>query len=256
MPDSTAPLTIIGIDYATNPRKVGLARAQLGHGLATLLDARVGHPDLLECVAGWLGDTDRALLAIDSPLGWPMLLSATLSDHEAGQPLAQSAHRMFRRATDDKVHELIGRRPLDIGADRIARTAHSALSFLHDLRGATGQDIPMAWSAEPSESVAIIEVYPAATLVAHGLPSARYKRREQRSLRASILEGIVGSLSVDAESEPVVENADILDAVVCVLAGLDFLAGRCRHPTDDEEHFACKEGWIWVRKDGFRSPAR
>lgn len=37
---------------------------------------------------------------------------------------------------------------------------------------------------------------------------------------------------------------DILDAVVCVLAGADYLSGKTIQPTN--EVLAKKEGWIWV----------
>jgi hypothetical protein len=33
---------------------------------------------------------------------------------------------MFRRLTDDVIHARFGKRPPDIGADRIARAAHAA----------------------------------------------------------------------------------------------------------------------------------
>ena len=42
------------------------------------------------------------------------------------------------------------------------------------------------------------------------------------------------------------EDADALDAMLCVLAGADFLAGKAYSPTDLA--LAKKEGWIWIRK--------
>ena len=53
-------------------------------------------------------------------------------------------------------------------------------------------------------------------------------------------------LRVIAESPIVTANADALDAVVCVIAGLDFLSGSCIEPGDDLE-IAKTEGWIWVK---------
>jgi len=41
------------------------------------------------------------------------------------------------------------------------------------------------------------------------------------------------------------DNPDVLDAVVCVLAGRDFLCGNARPP--EHMDLALKEGWIWVR---------
>jgi len=42
-------------------------------------------------------------------------------------------------------------------------------------------------------------------------------------------------------------NPDVLDAAVCVLAALDFLAGNSMPPVVGD-HLARKEGWIWVKK--------
>ena len=40
------------------------------------------------------------------------------------------------------------------------------------------------------------------------------------------------------------DNADVLDAAVCVLAAEDFVAGRATPPTDRSA--AEREGWIWT----------
>jgi hypothetical protein len=42
-----------------------------------------------------------------------------------------------------------------------------------------------------------------------------------------------------------IENADVLDAVVCLLAAADFLSGRAFPPTHPEQ--SQQEGWIWLR---------
>lgn len=44
-------------------------------------------------------------------------------------------------------------------------------------------------------------------------------------------------------------NADVLDAILCMVAARDFLAGECAPP--DETHFdqIKREGWIWVRRN-------
>jgi hypothetical protein len=41
-------------------------------------------------------------------------------------------------------------------------------------------------------------------------------------------------------------SPDVRDAVVCTLAGADFLAGRVMAP--DDLALARREGWIWVRQ--------
>lgn len=48
-------------------------------------------------------------------------------------------------------------------------------------------------------------------------------------------------------------NADVLDAILCMVATRDFLAGECAPP--DETHFdqIKREGWIWVRRNAAES---
>jgi len=41
-------------------------------------------------------------------------------------------------------------------------------------------------------------------------------------------------------------NDDALDAVVCLLAGYDYMQGEVMRP--DDQALAQKEGWIWVRQ--------
>lgn len=236
---------IIGIDCATDVRKVGLARAVVREGSPVILEAEAGTPDLVATLRTWIGRHDRVLLALDSPLGWPAHLGPSLAEHQAGHPLPCSRNELFRRTTDDAVAETIGVRPLDVGADRIARTAHATLKLLRALRDETGLPIPLAWSPDWSERVAAIEVYPAATLRALGIRSTGYKRPDQRDAREEILEGLGGTISWDCDPGAAEGNADILDAVVCVVAGADFIEGRPIQPADTD--LAAVEGWIWVR---------
>ena len=183
------------------------------------------------------------LLAIDAPLGWPVALSPALSEHCAGKPLAASADSLFRRATDRFIKRQLKKTPLDVGADRIARTAHTALGLLERLRRSLGHPIPLAWVA-PLESVVAIEVYPAATLIAHGFRSSGYKKAEQTRERREIFSSLRGLMSLPADSRLLEENDDALDAVVCVLGGKDFLDGRAMAPEDTG--LAKREGWIWA----------
>lgn len=241
-------VTLVGIDCATDPRKVGLALGEwYGEGVsvraAELGESREG---LARRVAGWLPSRGPALLALDAPLGWPGALGQALADHRAGQPVEGDPQHLFRRETDRAVRERVGLQPLDVGADRIARTAVAALRLLAELRELTGHGVPLAWTPRIGDEPAAIEVYPAATLTVHGLRSRGYKATRQSAERAEILEGLrERSVRVDDPLEPLlVDRADALDAVVCLLAGADFLSGRAPGPRDAEE--SRREGWIWV----------
>jgi len=247
MAPSNGPITIIGIDCATEPKKVGLAKARLHYGKLTIEDTRTGAGDqeLARLILEWIPNNQPTLLALDAPLGWPDALGATLVTHQAGSAIAPTANQLFRRETDRFIKVQTGKQPLDVGADRIARTATAALNLLSRLRQLTGQSIPLAWAPNIT-GLAAIEVYPAGTLTAYGLTNSGYKdgSAEHRRMRASILGQLAAWVSI-AEPAPLIANADILDAALCCLAGADFLQGHSYPPADRQQ--AGKEGWIWVK---------
>ncbi len=163
-------ITVIGIDCAVKATNVGLALGRFSDGI-TFVETVVrgsSEPDLPGIIEGWLSDRPEgpALLALDAPLGWPAPLAQALPDHRAGEVLQPTADQLFRRTTDGFVWKRIGKRPLDVGADRIARTAHAALRLLDQLRQRIASPIPLAWQPDIG-GIAAIEVYPAATLMAH-----------------------------------------------------------------------------------------
>ncbi len=239
--------TIVGVDCATDPRKVGLALARVYGAKAHLLAAECGSdsPSMAGRIAEWMGEDSAVLLALDAPLGWPLDLGATLAGHSAGELVAGDPNRLFRRQTDRVVHATLGKLPLDVGADRIARTAVAALRLLDELRSRTGHEIPLAWKSELVEPAAI-EVSPAGTLVALGLRSSGYKEPSQTERRREILEVVSERLELRIEPRVMLQNADVLDAALCVVAALDFLSGEGMPP--DEPKVARREGWIWVRR--------
>jgi hypothetical protein len=246
-PAKAADLRIIGIDCATVAQKVGLALCVVGAGRPRLDRVLVGEswPAIDEQLAQWA--TDPSLLAVDAPLGWPAPMADALHSHRAGAELPHATNTLFRRRTDDVVSEHLGKRPLDVGADRIARTAHTALSFLARLRETVGKPIPLAWQPGSLKSLAAIEVYPAGTLAARSLPHSGYKARTSPSseLRQQLVDAVRQQLSVDEDAAKLMAHSDhALDAVLCTLAGLDFLAGDVLQP--DDLDLAKREGWIWV----------
>jgi predicted RNase H-like nuclease len=241
-------MIVIGIDCATDPKKVGIALADCDEGRCALVAVELGESQelLARKIASWLPPSGPALLALDAPLGWPASLGPALVQHVAGEPLGQNPNLLFRRGTDRFVKEEIGKQSLDVGADRIARTAVAALRLVADVRKLTGHPIPLAWSRE-IPGPAAIEVYPAATLTAHGLRASGYKKPRDEKQRAEILQGLGERLEIPPELRDLPRsNADALDAAVCVLAGCDFIRGRALPPPDLDE--AKREGWIWVSK--------
>ena len=244
----TRSLRLIGVDCAVDPRKVGLALVAFEGRKPRVEQLVLGTdwPTIDAQVAAWV--TDRTLIAIDAPLGWPAPLGKALADHRAGEKLIPSAHAMFRRDTDRAVSEALGKRPLDVGAGRIARTAHAALSFLARLRDALGVTLPLAWEPGRVHGVSAIEVYPAGTLASRGLPDAGYKgdNVETDAVRKLLVRALAEELSFGKEPRAAMVRTDhALDAVLCALAASDFLYGHVIRPK--RLRVARREGWIWVR---------
>ena len=237
-------VTIIGVDCATNPTKVGLALGIWRNQAVAILEVKAGShkQPLAQTIAGWISDETPTLVAMDAPLGWPTNLGHSLVQHSAGGHLGIDANNLFRRKTDQVVREKLGRQPLDVGADRIARTAHAALQLLDELRTLSGCAIPLAWNSRV-ESISVIEVYPAATLIAYSIQASGYKKKGEAGNRLEIIEGLRRYLDLPEDTSLMESNADILDAGVCVLAAADFLRDRVVQPTDMAT--AKKEGWIW-----------
>lgn len=241
-------VTIIGIDSAVDPKNVGLARGVLANGQLRLIEVASvqRRPDeLVERVASWV--TLPTLLAIDAPLGWPRALGLQLSEHRAGQQVSTTANALFRRFTDGEIYRRYRVTPLDVGADRIARTAFAALELLAAVRGRIASDVPLLW-APGFAGVGAIEVYPAATLVARGLSRFGYKKDPM--LRRTLLAALVSELGVDPDgptAAAMLDREHSLDAALCVLGGADFVAGRAQAPAAEHRAVAEGEGWIWVR---------
>jgi hypothetical protein len=89
-------------------------------------------------------------------------------------------------------------------------------------------------------------------LVAHRLRSSGYKKPEDVSARREIIAALGSRIQGVGQFPVAVDNADTLDAIVCVLAAQDFLEGRAMSPQDMA--LAQREGWIWAAAPSFVKP--
>jgi hypothetical protein len=240
-------ITIVGVDCATRSAKVGMALAESSADWARLLNIISGSSQHkpTDQIVQWIEGKRPVLLALDAPLGWPAPLGDQLSRHLAGMPIESPASDLFRRDTDRFVEEALRKRPLEVGANLIARTAVSALQLLAELRERLGDPIPLAWSEVDLPQISAIEVYPAATLRARSLPSEGYKGVKGYEVRVKLLEALAREITIEPDSSEILANDNIFDAVVCALAGIDFVTGKAVSPPDRE--LAEKEGWIWFK---------
>lgn len=245
----------IGIDCAAAPERVGLALA--------IRPAHSPTPNLVEaaCARSWDGLTQQvtqwmsthdgpALLCLDAPLGWPVAMGERLATHHAGQGVLIPPGELFARCTDHEVARRLGKRPLEVGANYIARAALAALNFLQRIREASSLPIPLAWSPHGLPPTSAIEVYPAGVLAARGLLRPSYKKT--MASRQALLDAVFHSSTPPLQLEHSIFEAclaseHLLDACLCCLAGWDFLQGEAAAPTEAQHDLAHKEGWIWVR---------
>ncbi|PAP79255.1 hypothetical protein B1759_12980 [Rubrivirga sp. SAORIC476] len=243
-------LRIVGIDCATQPKNTGLALAVLEGDRLTVHHARVAAhaTDAAETAADWLADAPDGVLALDAPLGWPAPMGKALASHTAGAPISTEADRMFNRATDRVVRQRLGKKPLEVGADRIARTALVALATLDAVRRRV--PVAMGWTPGDVCGYHALEVYPAATLLARGLDTRGYKRPDASARRAALLSAL--DLSASDPVRAAAEAVDhALDAVLCCVAAADYARGRALTPAQAgvDDALARREGWIWFPAD-------
>lgn len=242
---------VIGVDCATEEEHIGLAYGVLDvEGQLELKRATLGTAgeSAAATVASWIDAASEYVVALDVPLGWPSPLAAALAQHRAGEPIAEVPERLFRRDTDRFVHRQLGKLPLAVGADRIARTARAALDLLRQIREASQKALPLSWT--PGQVSGAIEVHPAATLLSRGISAGGYKldTASGRKARIAILDRLRPELRTAVNSNLLVENDDLLDAVICTVAAADFARGQALAPEDRTR--AEREGWIWFRGRG------
>ena len=240
--------SIIGIDCATQPKNIGLAFGYLENGDCYIDQVTIGSNeiDMVSTIAIWTQQNQTTLITLDAPLGWPYDLGQALFTHEAGQLIKIKPNQLFRRGTDRFIKSKIGKQPLDVGADRIARTAHNAITLLDEIRTKTDKPIPLAWENSSLDEIYAIEVYPAATLLVHNIDVPGYKQKDNDQARNAIIEQLKEYIELPIDTSMIRRYDHVLDAVICVLAGMDFISGNTYHPENLE--LAKKEGWIWVRK--------
>lgn len=244
-------MIVWGLDASADHSRFGYCACRESESRLELLDHGClrSHSHLAELVAARLAQGERCLLGIDAPLGWPSAMATALPVHRAGMPIGVRSDDLFTRYTDRAIRDRLGKRPLEIGAALIARTAVSALEALQAIRTATGESVPLLWDWNDANRIAAIEVYPAATLTAWGASLTGYKDRKSGSAaRRAIADRLI---SVAPWLPTLVEQpVDVFDAAVCAVAALDFLRGDAIGPKDIE--LAQKEGWIWARASGIR----
>lgn len=238
---------ILGIDLAAQPRNTGLVEL-----FATVEDGRwrAAVPDDVGTDEHLVDLGTRAdLVGVDAPLGWPIDFVQAVRAHEAREPWPGTANRrtLTHRRTDDVVRDHGRGNPMSASADLLGHVAMRCALLQRDWAKRWGAPAPRDGSGR------LVEVYPAASLRAWGLPERGYKgpSGESGRARATIVDGLADAtepwLDVTSVRSACIDSDHVLDALVAALSALATHVGASHGPESVEDHHcAVLEGWIHV----------
>ena len=199
------------------------------------------------------------MVAVDVPFGWPMPFADALQNHQIGVALDPDRLRYMYRSTDlwvrNELPRLLSRdarcpRPLSVAADRLGVTAMVGTILLNrlddtfDLSPQFGDSLPAA-----------VEVYPALSLWAWGLPREGLGGNDDtaREARRALLRTLCESFGVSIAERWEATLVDVdhcFDALVAALTGCEYASGNTFDPPDCFDRNVLRiEGWM-------RSPNR
>ena len=239
----TKSVKLVGIDLSTNPRDCGICILE-GDTVAHVSrgTAAFEHPD-------WLVShcSGSEVVAVDVPFGWPELFVAALADYEVGAALDRDRKRYRYRATDVWITKNLPQElsrsvrppiPLSVSTDKLGATAMVGTILLAALA-----DEFLLSPRKGGEPRSVIEVYPAVSLWAWGLP--------HRNLDTSaILETLRAAFHLTILEEnryKLLASRHCLDALMAALTAREYADRNTFDPPQHVPDDTLKvEGWIRV----------
>lgn len=245
-------MKLVGIDLSTDPNKTGVCTVD---GYRTSADLCKG-PDAEHIVRllKYCGGADA--IAIDVPFGWPKPFIEALTGYEIGVALERDRRQYLRRATDAWIiktlpdhlrREAKPPNPMAVAADKLGATAMVGTTLLNALSG-TFRLSPR----ESGVSQAVMEVYPAASLWAWGLPHKGFKGagEDARNRRSEILERLklfFGLKVAVQDTKTLVRSDHCFDALVAALTAREYTCSNTFDPPECILNEILRiEGWIRV----------
>jgi predicted nuclease with RNAse H fold len=251
---------VLGIDLAAQPSSTGAVVLQCEPGGSSVRGSADRAAERWSAEAHGPADDELLLelgasataIGVDCPLGWPAAFVDAVSAHHRHDPWPADANRrpLTHRLTD---HELRARgqgNPMSVSADLLGHVAMRCAWLQREWSARRGGE--PAWR---DGSTWLMEVYPAASLRAWGLPSRGYKVRrgadaEPLALRHQILDAVVAALGDRLElgevRERCLDSDHLLDALIAALTVLVVRAGGTTWPLPEQRSIAQAEGWIHV----------
>lgn len=247
----------LGIDLAAADGDTAacVIRWEDAGGVTTTLGSGWSNAGLRELIAeaDWTG--------IDTPFSWPVRFRRALAQHgrAGGWPADyRSPHFQFR--TTDLFVKEIAYRPLSVSTNLLDVTAMRCARLLQEVGEERGRPISLAGDDR------IVEVYPAATLVAWGGATAGFSPNgyKDRSVgkaagtkaRAKVIAALTAETEPwlvlpETEQQKCLASDNELDALIAALTTRTAQLSMTRKPTNDHQRrLAGIEGWIHVPEPG------
>ncbi|MBZ9728388.1 DUF429 domain-containing protein [Salegentibacter sp. JZCK2] len=239
-------MIIIGLDAAVQDKDIGCVLGNYSEGSLKLLGKWERKQPLTDFITDGIKESEKAILAIDAPLGWPVSFRKILNTHSAGLSLDTDPELFFKRQTDLDIRQRFKKWPLEISADRIARTAFFTLNRIGKIEKDLDYKLNLLWSIQDLEKYGMLEVYPAATLLSLGFSIKGYKK-DNAPARDKLYDQLKKIYNFNNfESIDLTTIDHDFDALVCCLACVDFIEGKSLPPAKIDSDIK-EEGWIWVK---------
>jgi len=186
---------------------------------------------------------------IDCPLGWPDAFVDFVAAHRSGHvalppdgPGTGWRRPLTMRRTDVFVQEKLHLVPLSVSADWIAHVAMRCAALLAKLDAA---DRPV----DRSGAGAVVEVYPAASLLGWGLRHRGYKQPRTPDVLAAVVGDLLAAapwLDCGPHEATIRRSHDAFDAVIAALTARAASRGQTWPLGEDDLAAARTEGWIAI----------
>lgn len=236
-----------GLDLAAMPERTALAAIEWAGTRAVVRDVVCPAGD--EVILEVIRQADKT--GIDCPLGWPDAFVDFVAAHRCGHValppggLGTGWRRpLTLRRTDAVVQERLRLVPLSVSADRIAHVALRCAVLLAKL-DAGGRPVDRTGAG------AVVEVYPAASLLGWGLRHRGYKRPRTPEVLAAVAGDLLAAapwLDCGPHEETIRGSHDSFDAVIAALTARAASQGQTWPPGEDDLDAARTEGWIAIPK--------
>jgi len=239
-------MKIIGFDSAVQESNIGLVLCNYLNGVITIEDKKDSKLTSEEQIIKWSTTNELIIMGVDSPLGWPKYFGSSLKEHIAGNQIDSDPVSFFERTTDKFIYKTFKKKPLEVSADRIARTAYYTLNRLNYINKNIEKKYEILWNPNNILINGFIEVYPAATLIANDIIIKGYK--DNKSCRERIIHELKLKYQFNLNPDINIINTDHdFDAFICCLAVHDFIQQNVYFPINEVDIYKT-EGWIWTKK--------